>query len=380
MGRISISNNAKGSNAHDPEKQASSGQDDPLLDLKVKPADRGECLTLEQYRALVGLPQKHHSSASRGQTVTGFVKTKHGLISLSSLNHQQGNFDPSSQVRKVTATNDGFALNGSRFMVASHLFARPSGMRGKGKFWRRTKNAMEAEEYATSLYYNLLRLESDQHRLYHFYNVLTYTCLVLQLAIASVLIILGAILGSGSDHRISIAVLAAATGVLTGVMSLAKGQGYPTRMVQYANRLRQVRDKLEFMERALCANCGAIVTFQDVLNLWNEFERVRDEKAMNQPDVWTTFQQIEQPLMSLEQEQVRQQFGSKKATGAGALPLLEEGATHASGNTASSDSHNDRAPVQQHPSATTDATTKPTPSRGNTIRISNDGRNKEMYP
>lgn len=377
MGRISISNNAKGSNAHDPEKQASTDPDDTLLDINVKPADRGQSLTLEQYRALVGLPQKHHSSASPGQTVTGFVKTKHGLISLSSLNHQQSNSDPSSQIRKVTATNDGFGLNGSRFMVASHLFARPATMRGKGKFWRRTKNAMEAEEYATSLYYNLLRLESDQHRLYHFYNVLTYTCLVLQLAIASVLIILGAILGSGSDHRIAIAVLAAATGVLTGVMSLAKGQGYPTRMVQYANRLRQVRDKLEFMERALCANCGAIVTFQDVLNLWNEFEKVRDEKAMNQPDVWTTFQQIEQPLMSLEQKQIGQQFGTQKATGASALPLLKEGATHASGNTTSS---NDRTPVQQHPSATTDANTKPTPSRGNTIRISNDGRNKEMHP
>lgn len=45
---------------------------------------------------------------------------------------------------------------------------------------------------------------------------------------------------------------------------------------------------MEFLERALRAGVGAIVTYQDVIDLWNEFENVRNEREMNRPDVWTT--------------------------------------------------------------------------------------------
>lgn len=182
-------------------------------------------------------------------------------------------------------------------LVLFHLLSRPKYVRR----WRQptaVTTTPEEYEYATSLYYSLVREESDQWRLFHIYNVVTYASLVLQLVIASTLIIIGAILSITSTfgsadtyraHRISVAVLGALTGLLTGIMSLLKGQGLPLRFLQYASRLRQVRDKIEFMERTLRANIrGVVVTHQDVLDIWHEFENVINERGMNRPDAWAS--------------------------------------------------------------------------------------------
>lgn len=254
-------------------------------------------LTIEQFRAMVGIPQnaavsgasekKDHQSPA-GTTLNGplpFNAPYNGQTQ----SYATPMISPPT-IRTSTTTRRSV-------LVLFRLLSRPRYVRR----WRRPKaitGTSEEEEYATSLYYSLVREESDQWRLYHIYNIITYTSLVLQLVIASALVIVGAIpsitpnSGDGdtyTGHRIAVSVLGAITGLLTGVMSLLKGQGLPIRFLQYASRLRQVRDKIEFLERTLRANIkGVVVTHQDVLDLWHEFENVINERDMNRPDAWAT--------------------------------------------------------------------------------------------
>lgn len=219
-------------------------------------------LTLEQFRVLVGIPQDLSSTNENG--------TLH-----------PSRIPPSTILKRVEDRSPG--------LVALKLllsFSR-SGLTKKDK-----------AEVATSIYWSLRREEADQHRLFHFYNFITYACLILQLVIASALIIIGAIpnltLSSGSNssdrgNRIAVAVLGAVTGLLTGVLSLLKGQGMPNRFLQFAGRLRQIRDKIEFKERTLRANLtNEVVTYQDVLDIWQEYETVFKERDINRPDAWAT--------------------------------------------------------------------------------------------
>src|SRR2546423_4880259 len=76
---------------------------------------------------------------------------------------------------------------------------------------RRQRDPLDGK-HATSLYYTLVREERRQWKVYYLYDVLVYSCLVLQLIIASTLIILGALAG---DHHIAVAVLGTVTGIIT---------------------------------------------------------------------------------------------------------------------------------------------------------------------
>ncbi|KAJ9649844.1 hypothetical protein H2198_010831 [Neophaeococcomyces mojaviensis] len=302
MGKLFITNNA--SVSEDPEKQQTTLPQSTIPKMPTATKGHGG-LSLEQYRALVGIPQEVSNPKSlqtRSQPIlpgqNGFIKTPYGFQSLSNTNLTAIHENLPAPIRPATVTTRGLSSHGPRILIFFRLFSRPQFIRHSSPNRKpgRNENPNEALEYATSLYYTLAREESDQWRLYHIYNIITYACLILQLVIASALIIIGAIPVPGSSgsrdtfsgHRIAIAILGAVTGVLTGLMSLLKGQGLPTRLLQYANRLRQVRDKMEFLERALRANVGAIVTYQDVIDLWTEFETVRNEREMNRPDVWTT--------------------------------------------------------------------------------------------
>ena len=251
-------------------------------------------LSLEQFRVLVGIPQNAEQPRKREDQKTGSTTTN-GPVDTPSHGQRQNQFHTAPNIRSATITTS--ASTRRSFLVLFRLLSRPKFVRR----WIRPEAmtaTSEEEEYATSLYYSLVREESDQWRLYHIYNVVTYAALILQLVIASALIIIGAIPSStpnsgGSDtyrgNRISVAVLGAVTGLLTGVMSLLKGQGLPLRFLQYASRLRQVRDKVEFMERTLRANIqGVIVTHQDVLDIWHDFETVINERDMNRPDAWAS--------------------------------------------------------------------------------------------
>lgn len=122
-------------------------------------------------------------------------------------------------------------------------------------------------------------------KLYHFYDILMYSCMIIQLIIASVLIILGAIAG---DHHIAVAVLGATTGVITGILSLVKGQGFPIRLLQYGDSLRKVRDDIEFMERELRAGTRDVM-YDEVVKLRNDYEKARGDELRNNPNTWTSF-------------------------------------------------------------------------------------------
>ncbi|GFF83488.1 hypothetical protein IFM53868_03822 [Aspergillus udagawae] len=94
-----------------------------------------------------------------------------------------------------------------------------------------------------AMYPKILREEKRALRQLYAFDMLVYTCLALQLVIASTLVILSAISG---DHHIIVAVLGAITGLITGVLSLVKGQGQPMRLLNYADSLKKVRDDIEF--------------------------------------------------------------------------------------------------------------------------------------
>jgi hypothetical protein len=218
-------------------------------------------LTLEMFRALVGIP---HDSQEATLPRPG--------------NHDQlgATQDTSRQNRTADVRN----LPPIRTATIQPL---PSRLPWFLRFLRLLQRHPLSEKYTTSLYYTLVREEESQWKLYYLYDILVYSCLVLQLMIASVLIILGALAG---DHHLAVAILGAVTGIITGILSLIKGQGLPNRLLQYANSLRQVKERIEFMERELRANVRE-VTFQEVQNLWVAYETARDEEVTNRPDTWT---------------------------------------------------------------------------------------------
>lgn len=229
-------------------------------------------LTLEQYRVLVGIPQESARPLTTADN--------------SALPKLNGNAIPPIAPHVThRSTIESASRSMPRILIFLGLFARPV-RKGSAS----DHNCDEVNEYPTSLYYTLKQEETDQWSQYHFYNFITYTCLVLQLVIASALIVIGAIpnQGEGSNgHRIAIAILGAVTGLLTGVLSLLKGQGLPNRFLQYASRLREVRTEIEFKDRILRSG-AAQVTYRDVLDIVDRYEGVLDERDMNRPDTWTT--------------------------------------------------------------------------------------------
>lgn len=250
------------------------------------PYNNGIGLTLEQFRVLVGIPQDSSSPFSR---VTPSINR----------NNQDNGKGPFQ--RRTTVNDVNHLTSIAPPTIRTPVRNRSCALDLLGLLTRLSRASLsksEQSENPTSIYFSLRREESDQHRLFHFYNLLTYTCLILQLVIASALIIIGAIpsttSSSGNDdghlgYRVAVAVLGGITGLLTGVLSLLKGQGMPIRFLQYAGRLRQVREQIEFTERILRASMtDTVVTYQDVLKIWQDYENVFVERDINRPDAWAT--------------------------------------------------------------------------------------------
>jgi hypothetical protein len=162
------------------------------------------------------------------------------------------------------------------------------------------------------VYYSLIQEESWTWKLYYVYDILVYSAMIGQLIIAAVLIILGATAG---DHHIAVAVLGAVTGVITGVLSLIKGQGLPNRLLQYADGLRKVRDNIEFTERELRAGAKDVI-YDEVVKLRNDYETARDDALRNHPDSWTSF---------LTPTNTRKIIGAQNRTFMNADQIAEEG-------------------------------------------------------
>lgn len=250
-------------------------------------------LSLAQFRALVGIPQDESSFVNRtstGNKQSNATKDKSSSCFAADVGTHLPRIPPPTIQTSIAAR--------PRFLIFLRLLPRPSWTRPSARARVDYSGASgdAVSEQPTSMYYSLIVEESDQLRLYHMYNFVTYTCLILQLVIASALIIIGAIPSptpsSGSEdrytaHRIAVAVLGAVTGLLTGILALLKGQGLPNRLLQYRSRLRQVRHRIEFIERALRADVpGTLVTYHDVIKIWQEYEDVLKEHDVNKPDAW----------------------------------------------------------------------------------------------
>jgi hypothetical protein len=150
--------------------------------------------------------------------------------------------------------------------------------------WVRTWFKDEDPEAPTSIYYNLVGEEKYTMFKYRLYDWIVYGGLITQLVLSAVLIVLGAL---PSSHHISIAILGAANGVVTGILSIIKGQGLPVRLIKYADSLRKVRDDIEWNERQLRAKMEN-VTYRTVFKLRDDYERVRLDELANHPDIWQT--------------------------------------------------------------------------------------------
>lgn len=80
---------------------------------------------------------------------------------------------------------------------------------------------------------------------YYFTAFLINACLLSQIIFASALTALGA--GNGSHTQIT--ALGAANTVIAAVLTFTKGQGLPTKLRQYQQTLRKVREYIEQRER-----------------------------------------------------------------------------------------------------------------------------------
>lgn len=260
--------------------QTSSGQDDGT-DQKPTVSQNGasshlpddpvnESVTIEVFRALLGIPQ---GSAP---------------LPLSNLRQATDRMDEgrtpltastATPIKPITRSSTG----------KSSSIAPPFKVRSRGPWWlpRWLRRKPHDTEYDTSIYYSVIREQKKTQRLYVLYDILVYVCLMLQLIIAAILIILGAI---NMDFHIPIAILGAITGIIAGVLSLIRGQGLPNRLMQYADGLRKIRDDIEFTERELRAGMRT-VTYQECVDLRNAYENVREDATKNHPDTWTAWTQ-----------------------------------------------------------------------------------------
>ena len=119
---------------------------------------------------------------------------------------------------------------------------------------------------------------------YYFYSLLVNLGLIAQMILSSVFIILGALpTTSPGRSNLAIAILGSLNGIVTGGLSIVKGQGKPMRLLKYAEGLLRVRQNIEFAERQLRAGFNTI-TLGDVFDLRDSYEQVRLDVFKNNPD------------------------------------------------------------------------------------------------
>ena len=156
--------------------------------------------------------------------------------------------------------------------------------------WARYKFHRDPE-YDSSMFIELCNEENKASVYYHLYDTLIYVSLFFQLVISAVLILLGALKG---DHHISISVLGSINGVITGVLSLVRGQGLPERFINYKYQLRQVRENIEYTEREL--RTGKIeVKYSQANAMFIAYDKCLTDYQNNRPDVWTTVGSMKTP-------------------------------------------------------------------------------------
>jgi SMODS and SLOG-associating 2TM effector domain len=141
-------------------------------------------------------------------------------------------------------------------------------------------------EYDSSVYVSVCNEENKMSTYYHLFDFLVYASLIFQLIISAVLVLLGALNG---NYHIPVAVLGSVNGVITGVLSLMRGQGLPKRFVSYRNALRKVREEIEFGERQMRTPGGKVrMKMSAATALQKAWEQAQADFEANRPDTWQT--------------------------------------------------------------------------------------------
>lgn len=91
-----------------------------------------------------------------------------------------------------------------------------------------------------------------------------------------------------SNHHVAIAVFGALNGVITGILALVGGQGLPSRLMQYKDGLRGLRERVEWLERELEAGMRE-VRYREVVGLREAYDGLRGDELVNRPDFWVSF-------------------------------------------------------------------------------------------
>jgi hypothetical protein len=143
------------------------------------------------------------------------------------------------------------------------------------------------------------QVHREQSRAMRRYNVMNWVLnglLLTQAAVSAVLVALGS---TGNIYRVQVAVPGGLNGVITGALSILKGQGLPGRYWQYASGLRSLGAKIEAVERRV--QTGGVVTQEDVDQLSQMFEDIQHQYDMSNPDVWKNTELVHQFKSEAEQ-------------------------------------------------------------------------------
>lgn len=135
------------------------------------------------------------------------------------------------------------------------------------------------------IYPNIQHQERLTHLYYALYKTVRYGGLITQLLLSALLILLASV---PSNHHVAIAVFGALNGVITGILALVGGQGLANRLVQYADGLRGLRERVEWLERELEAGMRE-VRYKEVVGLREAYDSLRGDELVNRPDFWLSF-------------------------------------------------------------------------------------------
>ena len=122
------------------------------------------------------------------------------------------------------------------------------------------------------------------HRKYMVYDVIIYLFLILQIILAAVFIVLGAL--RNIDSHTAVATLGAVSTVIGGILALMKGQGLPNRLRMTRAGLRKVIFEAE--ELYWDVGAGRTVFYSDIKKVREDYMRVLQEATLNHPDTWNT--------------------------------------------------------------------------------------------
>ncbi|KAF2255551.1 hypothetical protein BU26DRAFT_512523 [Trematosphaeria pertusa] len=135
------------------------------------------------------------------------------------------------------------------------------------------------------IYPNILHQERIAARHYRLFKFVQYGGLITQLLLSALIILLAAV---PWNHRVAIAVFGALNGVITGALALIDGQGLPSRLVQYKDGLRELRERVEWLERELEAGMRE-VRYGEVVALREAYRTMREDESINRPEYWLSF-------------------------------------------------------------------------------------------